>query len=124
MNSTSYNNFYIQKIHEDSQIPKKGSQYSAGYDLHSYETLTIPAGQQKLVPTGIKIGFSQKLAGLIYARIAPRSGLALKNEIDVFAGVVDYDYNKEVFVLLRNFGKNDFVITKGDRIAQLIIERL
>ena len=50
--------------------------------------------------------------------------MALKNEIDVFAGVVDYDYNKEVFVLLRNCGKIAFTVSKGDRIAQMIIEKI
>jgi dUTP pyrophosphatase len=58
-----------------------------------------------------------------YARIAPRSGLACKNFIDVGAGVVDSDYRGEVKVLLFNFGEDYFNILKGDRIAQCIIEK-
>lgn len=52
-----------------------------------------------------------------YGRVAPRSGLACKNFIDVGAGVIDSDYRGEVKVLLFNFSKNDFEVKKGDRIA-------
>ncbi len=58
-----------------------------------------------------------------YGRIAPRSGLAAKNFIDVGAGVIDSDYRGEVKVLLFNFSTTDFKINVGDRIAQLIIEK-
>lgn len=58
-----------------------------------------------------------------YGRVAPRSGLAVKNFIDVGAGVIDSDYRGEVKVLLFNFGSTDFSIMPGDRIAQLIIEK-
>jgi len=59
-----------------------------------------------------------------YARVAPRSGLAWKNFIDVGAGVVDYDYRGNVGVNLFNHGKEDFVIKHGDRVAQLILEKI
>ena len=59
-----------------------------------------------------------------YGRIAPRSGLALKKFIDVGTGVIDADYRGEVGVILFNFGKEDFVVNMGDRIAQLIFERI
>ena len=58
-----------------------------------------------------------------YGRIAPRSGLAVKHFIDVGAGVIDADYRGEVKVLLFNFGSDSFTVEKGDRIAQLIIEK-
>lgn len=59
-----------------------------------------------------------------YARIAPRSGLAVKNFIDVGAGVVDYDYRGNVGVVLFNHGDEDFSIRRGDRVAQLILEKI
>lgn len=59
-----------------------------------------------------------------YGWIAPRSGLAVRHGIDVGAGVIDSDYRGTIQVLLFNFGKEDFLIRKGDRIAQLIIERI
>ena len=57
-------------------------------------------------------------------RIAPRSGLAVKNFIDVGAGVVDYDYRGNVGVVLFNHGDADFVVARGDRVAQLVLERI
>ena len=59
-----------------------------------------------------------------YGRIAPRSGLALKKFIDIGAGVIDANYRGEVGVILFNFGNEDFVVNMGDRIAQLIFEKI
>ena len=70
--------------------------------------------------TGLSISFPTGL----YARIAPRSGLALKKFIDVGAGVVDSDYRGEVGVVLFNHGDQDFEVKMGDRIAQLILEKI
>ena len=70
--------------------------------------------------TGLSISFPTGL----YARIAPRSGLALKRFIDVGAGVVDADYRGEVGVVLFNHGDQDFEVKMGDRIAQLILEKI
>lgn len=72
----------------------------------------------------MKTGFAIAIPPGTYARIAPRSGLALKKMIDVGAGVVDEDYRGEVGVVMFNFGEEDFVIKKGDRIAQMILERI
>ena len=71
-----------------------------------------------LVATDISIKFPDGM----YARIAPRSGLALKKGIAVGAGVIDQDYTGSVGVILFNHGKEDFVIAPKDRIAQLILE--
>lgn len=59
-----------------------------------------------------------------YGRIAPRSGLVVKHGINIGAGVIDSDYRGTIQVLLFNFGKEDFLIRKGDQIAQLIIEKI
>lgn len=56
--------------------------------------------------------------------LAPRSGLALKNGIDVGAGVIDYDYRGNVGVILFNHNDSEFVVKEGDRIAQLILEKI
>ena len=70
--------------------------------------------------TGLAISFPVGL----YARIAPRSGLALKKFIDIGVGVVDSDYHAEVGVVLFNHGDQDFQVKMGDRIAQLILEKI
>ena len=93
---------------------------AAGYDLCASQDCIIPAGGKGLVKTGLSISFPTGL----YARIAPRSGLALKRFIDVGAGVVDSDYRGEVGVILFNHGEQDFEVKMGDRIAQLILEKI
>ena len=99
--------------------PTRGSAAAAGYDLYANATLTIPAKQRSTVPTGIKL----KLPTGTYGRIAPRSGLSLKR-LDIAAGVIDRDYTGEIQVLLVNNSDFDFVVTTGDRIAQLVLERI
>jgi dUTP pyrophosphatase len=64
------------------------------------------------------------MSALTDGRVAPRSGLAAKHSIDTGAGVIDADYRGEVKVILFNFSDTDFAIKEGDRIAQLIIERI
>ena len=73
-----------------------------------------------LVATGVRVAIQPS----DYGRIAPRSGLALKYGVDVGAGVIDSDYRGEIKVLLFNFGAHSFRVRKGDRIAQLILERI
>ena len=110
----------VQKLNNNAALPKRSTAGAGGYDLCASQDCVIPAGGKGLVPTGLSISFP---AGL-YARIAPRSGLALKKFINVGAGVVDADYRGEVGVVLFNHGDQDFQVKMGDRIAQLILERI
>lgn len=92
----------------------------AGMDLCASETHTIPPGQRKAVSTGIAIEIPEGY----YARVAPRSGLAVKHGIDVLAGVVDSGYRGEIKVVLLNTdSSSSFEVNPGDRVAQLIIEK-
>lgn len=109
-----------KKMHPMAHAPKYGSAAAAGMDLHSCENYLIRPGEKCLVRTGIAIEIPEDH----YGRIAPRSGLASNYFIDVGAGVVDQDYRGEVMVLLFNFSKHNFQIFIGDRIAQLICERI
>jgi len=68
--------------------------------------------------------FVTSFCTLLFSSLAPRSGLALKNFIDTGAGVIDYDYRGNVGVILFNHGETDFEVKRGDRIAQLILERI
>ena len=86
--------------HNNAALPKRSTEGAAGYDLCASQDCIIPAGGKGLVHTGLAISFP---AGL-YARIAPRSGLALTKFIDVGVGVVDHDYRGEVGVILFNHG--------------------
>ena len=110
----------VQKLSNNAALPKRSTEGAAGYDLCASHDCTIPAGGKGLVKTGLSISFPVGL----YARIAPRSGLALKKFIDVGAGVVDRDYRGDVGVVLFNHGDQEFQVKMGDRIAQLILEKI
>ncbi|XP_063268259.1 deoxyuridine 5'-triphosphate nucleotidohydrolase, mitochondrial isoform X2 [Prinia subflava] len=108
------------KLSENAFAPSRGSARSAGYDLYSAYDCVIPPMEKAVVKTDIQIA----LPPGCYGRVAPRSGLAAKHFIDVGAGVIDEDYRGNVGVVLFNFGKETFEVKKGDRIAQLICERI
>lgn len=108
------------RLSEHATAPTKGSARAAGYDLYSAYDYTIPPMEKTLVKTDIQIA----LPSGCYGRVAPRSGLAAKHFIDVGAGVIDEDYRGNLGVVLFNFGKEKFEVKKGDRIAQLICERI
>ncbi|XP_054571511.1 deoxyuridine 5'-triphosphate nucleotidohydrolase, mitochondrial isoform X2 [Eptesicus fuscus] len=108
------------RLSEHATAPSKGSARAAGYDLYSAYDYTIPPMEKTLVKTDIQIA----LPSGCYGRVAPRSGLAAKHFIDVGAGVIDEDYRGNLGVVLFNFGKEKFEVKKGDRIAQLICERI
>jgi dUTP pyrophosphatase len=100
--------------------PTRGSPDSAGYDLYSSQNCVIKARDRATISTGIEIQCPSET----YGRIAPRSGLAVKNGIATGAGVIDCDYRGIVKVLLFNHSDEDFEINIGDRIAQLIFEKI
>ncbi|CAL1701544.1 unnamed protein product [Somion occarium] len=110
----------IKRLSEKAKLPTKGSPLSAGYDLYSAEKKVIPAHGKALVDTQLSIAVPVGT----YGRVAPRSGLASKFMIDTGAGVIDADYRGVVFVLLFNLSDTDFQVEEGDRIAQLILEKI
>ena len=110
----------VKKLTYDAILPTRGSDGSVGYDLYSVVDTVVPSqAGNTIVGTGIALCIPLDC----YGRIAPRSGLAAKHCIQVGAGVIDPDYTGEIKVVLFNHGTEDFEIKKGDRIAQLILER-
>ncbi|XP_052895078.1 deoxyuridine 5'-triphosphate nucleotidohydrolase [Anopheles moucheti] len=108
------------KLSENAFAPTKGSAKAAGYDLRSAYDYTVSGRGKQLVMTDIQVQVPEGC----YGRVAPRSGLAVKNFIDVGAGVVDEDYRGNVGVVLFNHSEADFEVKKGDRIAQFICEKI
>ncbi|OXU27789.1 hypothetical protein TSAR_005348 [Trichomalopsis sarcophagae] len=108
------------KLTDKAFAPQKGSDLSAGYDLKSAYEYVVPAGGKMLIKTDLQFAVPEGT----YGRVAPRSGLALKNFIDVGAGVVDADYRGEVGVVLFNHSDTDFIVKPGDRVAQFICEKI
>ena len=109
----------IVKLDPLAEVPKYAHPNDAGLDLFSLEELEIPTGESKLIRTGISIELPQETE----AQIRPRSGLALKHQITVLntPGTIDEGYRGEVAVILINHGKNSFKVSKGMKIAQMVI---
>ena len=110
----------VKRLSPLAVLPSRGSAGAAGFDLSSAAAVTVPARGKALVPTDLSVAVP---AGT-YGRIAPRSGLAWRHSLDVGAGVIDADYRGPVGVLLFNHSDSDHAVRVGDRVAQLILERL
>ena len=118
--TTTYRPLLVIRLQPDAKLPIQGSDMSAGVDIMANKRTQIEPRKRELVKTGIAIATPANC----YARIAPRSGLAAKYNIDIGAGVVDQDYQGEIGVLMINNSTKPFQVRPGDRIAQLIIEQI
>jgi dUTP pyrophosphatase len=101
-------------------LPRRGSRLAAGLDVCAIEDLTIGPRQRVLARTGLAVAIPEGF----YGRIAPRSGLAAKNGLDVLAGVIDSDYRGEVCCLLYNTSDEAILLPAGSKICQLIVEQI
>lgn len=111
----------VSEITGEVPLPKYATPHSAGMDICAVVEgeFVLKAGETALVPTGFAIALPEGYE----AQVRPRSGLAAKNQVTVLnsPGTIDADYRGEVKVILTNFGKQDFVIKRGDRIAQMVV---
>ena len=119
MNS-SRSRLKVVRMTINATLPSRASPESAGLDLYSAYNYVIAPGTRRLVKTDLQI----VLPVNTYGRIAPRSGLALHCSVDVVAGVVDSDYRGNIGILLANNGTEHFEVRRGDRVAQLICEKI
>lgn len=109
------------KLLTDTAIaPTRGSEKAAGYDLYADQDSFIEPNERVLVKTGIAVATPANH----YGRVAGRSGLAYHKGIDILGGVIDEDYRGELGVIMYNTSSSIFMIKKGDKIAQLILEKL
>lgn len=109
---------------EDLPLPRYMTGQAAGMDLVAAvakETRIMP-GERRLIPTGIALALPEGYE----AQIRPRSGLALKHGVTLVntPGTIDADYRGEIGVLLINHGGEPFVVRRGDRIAQMVVQRV
>jgi len=110
----------FKKLDPRAILPTRGSAAAAGLDLYSIEVVNLQSLERKLVRTGLAVAIPEGF----YGRIAPRSGLATKNGIDVLAGVIDADYRGEIQCLLHNTGRETVELPAQAKICQLIIEKI
>ena len=99
--------------------PMKAYINSAGYDLFADESIEVSPNSRALISTGLKMQIPKGF----YGQISPRSGIALRNGVVAFSGTVDSEYLGIVYVLLFNFSSKNFLVEKGNRIAQMIFKK-
>jgi dUTP pyrophosphatase len=111
----------LKKLRPDAVIPTYGTEFAAGADLYACmdETVEIKPGETQFIHTGIALEIPDGLVGLVYARsgMACKKGVAPANKV----GVIDSDYRGEIMVALFNHSKNALTVSKGERIAQLVL---
>lgn len=115
----------VKRLHSfDLPLPSYLTDGSSGMDLYAAvdESVIVKPLQRVVIPTGI----SMELPEGFEAQVRPRSGLALKHGITILnsPGTIDEDYRGEIKVILINLGQEDFLIKRGDRIAQLILSKV
>jgi dUTP pyrophosphatase len=115
---------YIANLFSDIPLPEYATDGSSGLDLRAaVETeMKIGKGKVGLVPTNLRV----EIPAGYEIQVRPRSGLAAKNGIGVLnsPGTIDSDYRGEIKVILFNFGEDDFIVKRGDRIAQMIVSKV
>ena len=111
----------VKKFNKDVKLPAYKTTGSSGMDLvaNNKKKLTIKSGETAVIPTGIAIAVPKNYE----AQIRPRSGLAANKCVSVLntPGTIDSDYRGEIKIILINLGKKSFVVSLGDRIAQMIL---
>ena len=110
----------FKQLDSRAVLPKRGSALAAGLDVCSIEDLSIEPKQRVMARTGLAVAIPPGF----YGRVAPRSGLAAKNGLDVLAGVIDSDYRGELCCLLYNTSDEPINLPAGSKICQLIIEQI
>lgn len=110
----------IKKLHAGAQMPTYAHEGDAGLDLIAVQSLTIPAGGRVVVPVGIAVEIPDGFVGLVW----DKSGLATIHGLKTVGGVIDSGYRGELKVGVVNLNKEDYVIDAGQKIAQLLIQRI
>lgn len=122
--STSINSLSFQidcQVKPGAQLPQRAHHGDAGADLFSYEDCEIYPGEQKLVDTGIAVKIPQGFAGFVYNRSSQgKKGITIPHSV----GVIDSGYRDTIKVLLKNIGDDPYKIATGDRIAQLVVQKV
>lgn len=111
---------YIKKMHEAAILPSFAHTTDAGMDLCASVDITILPGERASVPTGIAMHIPDGHVGLIW----DKSGISQKGGLKTLGGVVDAGYRGEVFVGLYNTGKEAYSFTAGQKVAQILIQKI
>jgi len=110
----------IKKLHQEAKVPAYALAGDAGMDLYSIIDALLKPGEKISCPTGVAIKIPEGYVGLVW----DKSGLAHKSGITNIGGVYDSNYTGEYIIGLVNLGKEDYIIKKGQKIAQLLIQKI
>lgn len=116
-----YNPQVACQLQPGARLPERAHPTDAGADLFAIEAYEIYPGEQKLVDTGVAVKIPPGLAGFIFNRSSQgKRGITIPHSV----GVIDADYRGNLKVLLKNISEDPYLIQPGDRIAQLVIQRV
>jgi dUTP pyrophosphatase len=110
----------IKRLHPDSKLPSYAHSGDAGMDVFALERITIRKGERHKIGTGIAFELPAGHVALVW----DKSGLATNHGLTNLGGVIDASYRGEYYVTLLNSGEKDYTIEKGDKIAQILIQKV
>lgn len=110
----------VQKLHPDAKLPSFAHDTDAGMDLYCFEQITVQSDERVQVRTGIAISVPEGYVGLIW----DKSGVSHKRGLKTLGGVVDHGYTGEVYVGIYNTGKEPQTFEVGDKVAQILIQKV
>ncbi len=110
----------VKKLHPDAVLPSYAHTGDAGMDIYALERTIIPSGERVAVRSGLAFEIPEGYAGLCW----DKSGLAVKHGLTTLAGVIDAGYRGELLVALTNLGETKYVFDAGDKIAQMLIQKV
>ena len=111
---------FVKKLHPDAKLPNFALKGDAGMDLYSIEDAVLKPGEKKVFHTGIAVKIPDGYVGLVW----DKSGISHKYGVKSLGGVMDSNYTGEYLVCLANLEKEDFEIKKGQKIAQVLFQKV
>ncbi len=115
-----YMQLQVQKLHSNAKMPAFAHDTDAGLDLCCVEEVCIEPGQRVLISTGLAFAIPDGYTGLMW----DKSGVSHKRGLKVYGGVIDAGYRGEIFVGLYNMGDTVQVFQSGDKISQIVIQKV
>jgi deoxyuridine 5'-triphosphate nucleotidohydrolase len=108
----------VVKTHPDAKLPHRAHDSDSGYDVYSVEEVVVPGRGSVVVPVGLTLAY---ITPGYWFRVEPRSGLGFKHNVQPHLGIIDNGYRGDLGIKLYNFSDANVTLTKGSRVAQLIL---
>lgn len=110
----------VKKLKVNAILPQMMRQGDAAFDLATCEDVLLHPGETKIIPTGLVLEIPEGFVG----NIRDRSGLSAKHALHTLAGIIDSNYRGEIGVVMTNLSQTDYNIKTGDRVAQMLIQKI